>query len=227
MKLTNRDVVESKQAVEGLLQLKPPPTAAIAAKIAINARQVNGAITDFSTAQKALFDGYAEDTEQVSGVLFVLPTEAQATRVVTRLHDKGVQYTTIQKELAEDDDAQAIPIAGASETDLVEQANAAVAEAVFDGDVNRGVGPLEGYHGEYYVFYIQGKQAQPVVPTDQMEAYREEIDELLDQEIDLRIRAITMAELERCEDKRAGFQIEPVLIYSTAFMWDWGDERCY
>ena len=58
------------------------------------------------------------------------------------------------------------------------------------------------------------------VKKENVAQYTAEIDELLDQVIDLDIRAITEAQLAECEEKRPGFAVPVVALYGAWFMFE-------
>jgi len=159
-------------------------------------------MTDFGVVQKSLFEEYAEETEQVTGTLFVFEDQATAESAVKRLKSGEVQYTTIQEEARDDDDTTVIPVDWTLKETLAESYNKAVAEGIFACEEENATDVLPGHFGSSYVFYLAKKENRQAVFGDKGEQYREEMEELLKQEVEIQIRVITTEELTRCEDKR-------------------------
>ena len=225
MKLTYQEIAESRRGVNSLLNLKPTPTAAIGVKLAINARRINEAMTDFGVVQKSLFEEYAEDTEQVTGTLFVFEDSETAAIAAERLKTGDALYTTIQEEAKDDDDTLAIPVDWTLKETLVESYNEAVAEGMFACEAGSATDVLPGHFGASYIFYLAKKEDRKAVFGEKGEEYRKEMEELLAQEVEIRIRVITTEELTRCEDKRVNFVIEPALIFQASFMFSTGEDE--
>ena len=61
MQLTYKQLVESESLVSELLQLKPAPTARLAAQIARNVRKIEGHLKDFNAAKTVLLKPYVVD----------------------------------------------------------------------------------------------------------------------------------------------------------------------
>ena len=61
MELTYRQLVDTEKLVGELLQLKPAPTARLAAQIARNIRKVEGQLKDFNAAKGVLLTPYMVD----------------------------------------------------------------------------------------------------------------------------------------------------------------------
>lgn len=63
MRLTYKQVSDSEKLVGELLQFKPAPTARLAAQIARNTRQLEGALKDLAVAKNTLLAPYMVDGE--------------------------------------------------------------------------------------------------------------------------------------------------------------------
>lgn len=61
MKLTYKQMLDGNQFLGELLQLKPAPTARLAAQIARNARLIEAALKDFTVARDVLLQPHMQD----------------------------------------------------------------------------------------------------------------------------------------------------------------------
>ena len=128
MKLTFRDIIISKEAIDRLLDLRPSPLADVSHQIVYSARRMSEALEDFRESRKAIRSGYAEPDEEI--------------------------------------------------------------------------------------------------PEDKRDAFKADIELLLDQEVDVQIRQISMEMIQRSEDKRTGFVIPQSDMYIAWYLFDFLDKEC-
>jgi hypothetical protein len=133
IELTNREIWESQQAVNQLINLRPAPTVQVAFKLARNARKIQQAVRDIVTVRDQIREQYVG--------------------------------------------------------------------TVTDDD---------------------GEDRQGILP-EHREQWDSDLDELLDQPTEVDLRIITMAELQRCEDRNAEFNVPPALIFAASFMFELDD----
>jgi len=69
----------------------------------------------------------------------------------------------------------------------------------------------------------EGKEQKGIAEADEPAANAEfapVVNELLSQKVEVDVRPITYADLERCEEKRPGFELPSNILYTLAFMFD-------
>jgi isocitrate/isopropylmalate dehydrogenase len=74
IELTNREIWESQQAINQLINLRPAPTVEVAFKLARNARKIQQAVRDIVTVREQIREQYigtvtGDDGEERDGVL--------------------------------------------------------------------------------------------------------------------------------------------------------------
>ena len=213
MKLTYRDVVESKASVEEMLAIKPAPLSDVSVKLAINARRISAKLVEFTEARKLLFDAQAEPTVHLT--LSWLPTTADLLKQVTEAEAHKRLFEALEPAYEDAPLCQTQPIYL-----VAERLGEAAAQALAEMDVERFTGPIVAKDGASYVVYLQQRETMAAIPKEKLEAFSEAIETLLTEEVEVDIRPISLEALARSEEKRPGFAIPPSAMYGAWFMFE-------
>lgn len=75
---------------------------------------------------------------------------------------------------------------------------------------------------------VRAGYAEPAedIPEDKLPAFKSDIELLLDQEVDVQIRQISMEMIQRSEDKRPGFVIPSDDMYIAWYLFDFLEKEC-
>jgi len=208
VKLEYRDFVDSrvKPAIDRIAAIRPAPLGDVSHALVITMRRINAAVEDFIEARKAIGGNYQEDVQQLKVVLFFVPEKADLDSVVVMAGDK----TRLRKAIAEPgkrDDGVEIYELNFMPMDTLENVIASdVFESIDKELMHKPTEPVL-IDGVWNFVVLQQIEDRAWISEKNADAFKADVEELLDTEVDVEIRVISNEMIARSEEKRTGFAI--------------------